>query len=180
MPPAQFDGLWQCLCPSFRSGVSLRRIHTTHRSLIRQSLIEPRRDPQCDQRFRNGHSQFVQHSPPKPASASRAIHSGEERSKKSPSEKEGLSAEAAYERLRDASKQANFQLVHRLVKLLVNRHGEKPNHRLYHALILANADPEYGSPGAVSTLLLEMREMDMTPDAAIYHAALKVCPTFNM
>lgn len=56
---------------------------------------------------------------------------------------------------------------------LVRQHGEKPNQRLYHALVLANADHDHGSPREVSALLQEMVDLDINPDAATLHAALK-------
>ncbi|KAL8827135.1 MAG: hypothetical protein Q9191_003364 [Dirinaria sp. TL-2023a] len=85
-----------------------------------------------------------------------------------------LSARDAYEELRSAARAADYQTVQGLVKLLVNDHHEKPNPRLYHALILANADSQHGNPQAVDRLLREMEEQDITPDSATYHAALKV------
>lgn len=86
---------------------------------------------------------------------------------------EGPTTQILYEQLRHASRKADYQQVQRLVKLLVEMHGAKPSQRMYHALVLANADPDCGSPREVSALLQEMVELDINPDAATLHAALK-------
>jgi len=63
--------------------------------------------------------------------------------------------------------------VQRLVRTLVKKNGQKPSQRLYLAIVLANADPDHGSPREVKALLQEMVDLGMNPDAAILHAALK-------
>ena len=52
--------------------------------------------------------------------------------------------------------------------------GQKPNLRLYDALLLANTDNQYGSAREVATILDEIAAEGLTPDSATYHAALRV------
>ena len=72
------------------------------------------------------------------------------------------------------ARKADYLKVQALVKYLVQECREKPNTRLYDALILANANAEYGSPAEVTTLMQEMAEEGITPDSATYHAILRV------
>lgn len=79
-----------------------------------------------------------------------------------------------YENLRHVSRKADYKHVQALVKYLVVERGERPNTRIYDALILANANAEYGSVSEVTQILHEMAVEGITPDSATYHAALRV------
>ena len=81
---------------------------------------------------------------------------------------------ALYEELKCAALKGDFVRTHVLVEELVKRRGEVPNIRLYHALILANTSPQYGSPTEVMKLLDEIENEGLALDPAIYHAVLKV------
>lgn len=85
-----------------------------------------------------------------------------------------LPTEAAYEELRRAGNTGDYLRVRALAKILVEDRGERPNPRLYVALLLANTNPQHGSPAEVKGLLQEMRDEGFTPDSSAYHAALKV------
>ena len=170
------DDLWHCLCPSFQSGL-LARQHLAKSAefvLKVRPSIQWRSYAQCVQRLPNARSSPRQLDALKPPLGCHSFCSSQRRYNEQPHVQPGLSIQAIYEELRHASRKANYKHVQRLVKLLVNKLGEKPNQRLYHALILANANPEYGTPREVGSLLLEMVNLDISPDAATYHAALKV------
>ena len=62
-----------------------------------------------------------------------------------------------------------------LVHFLVHERGEQPDIRHYYALIVANTDPALGSVEEVERLVQEMENSQMTMDAGVYHAVLKVC-----
>ena len=61
-----------------------------------------------------------------------------------------------------------------LVYLLVHGRGERPDSRHYHALILANSDPTYGSAADVEQLLEEMEAAQVPIGNDTYYAVLKV------
>ena len=103
----------------------------------------------------------------------RQYQSIQQRYEAKPYDKQDLGVQDVYEELRVASKKGQHGTVQKLVRLLLIEHNEKPNQQMYHALMLANVHPEAGSAHAVSSLLIEMVDQDITPDAAIYHAALK-------
>ncbi|KAL9131611.1 MAG: hypothetical protein Q9217_000499 [Psora testacea] len=81
--------------------------------------------------------------------------------------------EETYEDLWRISRRPDYRAVQALVKHLVVERGEKPNTRIYDALILANAHAEYGSPAEVKQLLQDMADAGVTPDSATYHAVLR-------
>ena len=68
----------------------------------------------------------------------------------------------------------NYARIRDVVRLLVEERGQKPNLRLYDALLLANTDNQYGSAAEVARILDEIAVEGLTPDSATYHAALRV------
>ncbi|KAL9639914.1 MAG: hypothetical protein Q9164_000617 [Protoblastenia rupestris] len=176
MPPAQIvnDGLWHCLCPaaSFQRArnpiiltLGLRALQRTNPSQHRQcsqtpAISQPIQWPTCKiksyQTKRSLHDDFFQ-------SQSNVKYERRDR---------GL--QETYEDLWHMARKADYLKVQALVKYLVQECREKPNTRLYDALILANANAEYGSPAEVTTLMQEMAEEGITPDSATYHAILRV------
>lgn len=174
MPPAQFDGLWHCLCPSFRRTLSA----PLARSLIRVKTTRQHRS-------QSQKTQYVDHGPDpqswsetfKPGLRPRSL--GSRKAEKWPLLSKAhaipnLSTKDAYEELRQAASQGDYGRAREYVKILVKGRGEKPSLQLYHAMILANTSAQYGSPNEVASLLQEMVEEGIPPDSAIYHAALKV------
>ena len=80
----------------------------------------------------------------------------------------------AYHNLRQVALGANYRQTQECVQILVEERGEKPNLRLYDALLLANADHEHGSASEVARILEEIKNEGLTPDSATYHAILRV------
>ena len=80
----------------------------------------------------------------------------------------------AYQNLRQIALGANYRHTQEYVRILVEERGEKPNLRLYEALLLANADHEHGSAFEVARILEEIKNEGLTPDSATYHAILRV------
>ena len=80
----------------------------------------------------------------------------------------------AYHSLRQIALGANYRQTQECVRILVEERGEKPNLRLYDALLLANADHEHGSASEVARILEEIKNEGLTPDSATYHAILRV------
>ena len=87
---------------------------------------------------------------------------------------ERLEIGTAYQNLRQIALGANYRQTQECVRILVEQRGEKPNLRLYDALLLANADHEYGSASEVARILEEIKNEGLTPDSATYHAILRV------
>ena len=177
-----YDGLWHCLCPSFGIPVSRKPLNcrkaplgyyrklSSHSVSIRCSSATQHFPSRCYQkrclqtgffstRLGTRHVRGVVYRDP-------------------PADYTNLTTPNAYEYLRRASIQGDALRVNALVELLVRDRHEKPNPRLYQALLLANADPYHGSPAEVRRLLREMEDEDIIPDSATYHAVLKVYYTY--
>ena len=180
------DGLRHCLCPSFRL--------TVHRKLLnrRKASIGHFRRPSSN----DPHSALLQCSSAAQQFPSRCYekrylqtgffsarlgtrHVRGVADKDPPADYTNLTTQDAYEELRRASIQADALRVHAVVELLVLHRHEKPNPRLYQALLLANADSYHGSPAEVRRLLREMEDENIMPDASTYHAVLKVWCTLR-
>lgn len=85
-----------------------------------------------------------------------------------------LDTETVYHKLRQIALNGGHSQIQACVSILLTERGEKPNVRLYDALLLANVDHEYGSAHEACKLLEEMATEGIAPDSATYHAALKV------
>ena len=85
-----------------------------------------------------------------------------------------LDIPSAYQELRKLSLKGDYTNIKNCVNILVKERGQKPNLRLYDALLLANTDSQYGSAGEVARILDEIAAEGLSPDSATYHAALRV------
>lgn len=85
-----------------------------------------------------------------------------------------LDLSIAYQALRQSALSSQYPHTQACVNILVKERGEKPNLRLYDALLLANTDHEHGSASEVARLFEELASEGLTPDSATYHAALRV------
>jgi len=79
-----------------------------------------------------------------------------------------------YDLLRESAGQGRTREVAFFVDHLVRLRLEKPNARLYSALIVVNVDPEEGSVFRVERLLEEMEQEGIILDNGICHDILKV------
>ena len=168
-------GLWHSLCSLLYCGQSARNdIVTSAVSVLRvQQPLRWPRYPQHIQPLPEFRHDLLLLNPCKPPWSRQDLWYGQRRYNKRPYIRPDQNSQELYEELRRASGNAKYQRVQELVRLLIHKHKKEPNQRLYHALILANADPEYGTPSEVEALLKEMVQMDISPDAATYHGALK-------
>ncbi|PGG95703.1 hypothetical protein AJ79_09911 [Helicocarpus griseus UAMH5409] len=73
-----------------------------------------------------------------------------------------------------AEREPNYKHTMRLLSELIRRRGTQPQTFHYWALIMANAHPFMGCPKNVRKLLDEMRENNIPFDSATLHAVLKV------
>ena len=85
-----------------------------------------------------------------------------------------LDIASAYQELRRSTLKGKYAHVRDSVEILVKERQQKPNLRLYDALLLANTDNEHGSAGEVAGILDKIAVDGLTPDSATYHAALRV------
>ena len=85
-----------------------------------------------------------------------------------------LDITSAYQELRRLALKGNYTHIRNCVIVLVKERGQKPNLRLYDALLLANTDTRYGSAGEVARILRDIAAEGLAPDSATYHAALRV------
>lgn len=180
MHPIQrnFDGLWHCLRPAFNSLVP-----------IRNHQISP-----SARKFINPHSSFFQchineregrgirrkgfsrvNQPPTSCRLlqNRSINFVYTDLEDKPQRKI-YDDERIYDDLRRSANKGDFLRVQTLVNEIVRNRGERPDARIYLALILVNTSAEHGSPVEVRRLLEEMAAEEIVPDSTIYHAVLKV------
>ena len=85
-----------------------------------------------------------------------------------------LDITTAYQELRRLALRGDYTHIRNCVIILVKERGQKPNLRLYDALLLANTDTRYGSAGEVARILSDIAAEGLAPDSATYHAALRV------
>ena len=85
-----------------------------------------------------------------------------------------LDIASAYQELRRSTQKGSYAHVRDCVEILVRERRQKPNLRLYDALLLANTDNEHGSAGEVNGILDQIAVDGLAPDSATYHAALRV------
>lgn len=179
-----FDGLWQCLCPSF-SAPSLALISrlprpkpNTPRACARTIHPQAACAAQALPRSRQYSAAAATSPPSQPQNFNPSPHGP--RIFRNPSRRwadfplEDRSNEEIYERLRYNASQGHTTDTRKLAEFLVVERNERPNNRLFSALILANVDPVEGSAADVGALLSELRAEGLEPDAGVCHDALKV------
>ena len=175
MLSAQSDGLWHSLCSLLYSGQPTRNgiVRSAVSVLKVQQSLRRSRYPQHIQPLPEWRHDPLLLNSCKPSWSRQNLWYGQRRYKRLPYIRPDQDSQGLYEELRRASRNAKYLHVQNLVGLLIHKHKKEPNQRLYHALILANADPEHGTPTEVEALLKEMVHMDISPDAATYRGALK-------
>ena len=60
------------------------------------------------------------------------------------------------------------------IDTLLEERDEKPAPQVYEALLLANVDSENGSASEAASILEEMTDEGIVPDASVFHACLRV------
>ena len=200
------DGLWQCLCPSFRrpptQWLSQSAARKPFRALRPSSHLRAntslsrtwRRSYTSDPRpirrhVRNDKSAGASKTLPFPqnrlSAAARAYAAAlgvpaDVNPTYDPEPVRAALAEtsltAVYRLLDEAAQDAEYDWVHFVVLHLVHERGERPNARHYAALVLANASPEFGSAREVEALLADMEVDGIEFATPIYLALIKVRP----
>ncbi len=174
------DGLWRCLCPP-----SSTTPFSGFFSILRPA---PRTPGQCLKApLRGNHARNFSKKPPAAARspAWKLYGSGQQQlaektvtfsgtQQRDQERMRKVDIGTAYQTLRHAALGGNYAQTGACANILVKERGEKPNLRLYDALLLANADHDYGSASEVTRLLEELASEGLTPDSGTYHAALRV------
>lgn len=173
------DGLWQCLCP-LSSRLSLKGVDAISpagaRRLIRCRKVQHyqtqtqsfRTKPQVGpQPLRQSVSLEAQRYTPRESFAFIQHVRDHARIR-------NLDIASAYQELRRLAVKGDYTHIRDVVKILVKERGQKPNLRLYDALLLANTHNQSGSAGEVARILNEIGMEGLVPDSATYHAALRV------
>lgn len=170
--PPIVDGLWYCLCPSYRP-VQL------HRSIrcIKSARENPRRclsSASMKVPLGERHKHENSYSAHKPLSCPNYSPSRDCRELQSQSigDLETQLEQSTSRRRIDISRTVA------ILKELLRRHRVAPTTRHYKAYLLTNIDRQYGSAKNIQSLLQEMAEQGITADSATLHAALEVHPTF--
>ena len=181
MPPANqlFDGLWQCLCP-YLSTLTKKRLPSVLSPALRSlipCLSTPGRQIHAQSFHRVAQAALRSVTPILNLRGHRFIHQKPLFSAlelRDQGRIRNLDIRSAYQELRKVALRGAYAQIQECVRILVKERGEKPNLRLYDALLLANTDPEHGSPQEVAELLEEMANDGLNPDSATYHAVLRV------
>ena len=175
MLSAQPDGLWHSLYLLYYIGQSARNGIVRSAVSVLRVQQSPRRSryPQHIQPLPQLTHDPLLFNPCKPPWSRQNLWYGQRRYNRQPHIRPDQDSQELYEELRLVSRYAKYQRVRELVGLLIRKHKKAPDQRLYRALILANTNPEHGTPTEVEALLQEMVHMDISPDAATYHGALK-------
>ena len=190
MPSSQiFDGLWHCLCPSFRPASTIA--FTAQRIQCPTFLRAPPKKIICRRAapFRARSTAAEQHNDLRTSSGIEDIPQPKfllfnlTWSQRPPEDAKSRTAavlrvgndEQLHEELLRRANAGDLAWTRHLVHLLVHERGEQPDIRHYYALIIANTDPALGSVEDVEGLLQEMEHCEMALDASMYHAVLKVC-----
>ncbi|MCJ1232153.1 hypothetical protein MMC14_000102 [Varicellaria rhodocarpa] len=170
-PVAQsIDALWHCFCPRFYA-INAPSITATTRRIFPAIVSRPRR-----QRSRR---QYHETRCVKSATQYNLSHHHHDVANDVADDISSQNGSAKfksvlYEELRKASNKGEMLRVRQLARSLVEEGAEAPNSLLYTALLLANTDPEYGSPVEAERLLHEMEAIGIPPGSTHYHAVLKV------
>lgn len=175
-----FDGLWFCLRPALCKYASTSLGSTPISiggSFNHKSRQAPRSAPKCRPRntiyFSTSTSTLRSIQLPRRVPVESA-NGGELKNRAKELVVLGRGTDVLYRELEFASLRGDYLRVRILVEALVNERGEEPNLPLYLGLILANTNPQHGSPTEVKGLLEEMGSEGLIPDSSIYHAILKV------
>ena len=181
LPQAGLDALWLCLRPAFvrLSRITPLSVQLTSNTPAGQKIrwfASNGDEKSVDYRSFFTSAHHLDDELPPDSSPKQNIHRVIVDSKERPHRNDlsSVNTELLYHYLRQASRHEDLPQVLELVKELVHVRGEKPNHRLYHATISANASPPNGSAAEVRRLLEDMAKEGLMPDSGIYHAALKV------
>ncbi|EED15527.1 pentatricopeptide repeat protein [Talaromyces stipitatus ATCC 10500] len=170
--PLTVDGLWYCLCPSFRptylhrsfrSSNTVRKI--SRRCLSSASTTASTRAP-LGERHKQGNRSFSQYESSRLTRA--PLREDEDLQSQSIGDLEALLEQSSSRRRIDISKTVA------ILKTLLQKHRVNPTTRHYKAYLLANVDRQHGSAENVRSLLGEMARQGITADSATLHAALEV------
>lgn len=168
------DGLWHCLCPSFRSSAltksSIRprvKIRLPTGDLASKRSIANDTHVPSTERIR---AVQPRHGRPLPAGlAKQRSYRGHERLRL-----EDETTAVLYDLMRTSATYGQTREVESIVEHLVVKRQEKPNTRLYSCLVLVNVNPREGSTSKVQMLLQEMEEHGLPMDVGLCHDILKV------
>ena len=162
------DVLWQFLCPISRENAQKCLIGSLRRQLHPIHIQSLPKRPRIGSRslLQSVNLQARCYIVWKPNSVTRQARDRER--------VRDLDIPSAYQELRKLVLEGNYTHIRHCVKILVKERGEKPNLRLYDALLLANTDNQYGSAGEVARIFDDVAAQGLTPDSATYHAALRV------
>lgn len=183
MPPAKqaIEIFWYCLCP-LSHGYTLRIPRAAWRR--GPTVLKRRLNLQCQnhtQNFALLHQVPLPWFPQTPSICGRrSLHQGPSFSPLEMRTQDCMrkdDIERVYQRLHQTALEGNFPQTQACVNIILKERGEKPNIRLYGALLLASADHEFGSASEATSVFEEMVNEGIIPDSAIYHAVLRVRAT---
>jgi hypothetical protein len=174
LSPPIVDGLWYCLCPSYRPIYLHRSIRsfntarqTSRKCLSSASTTAPTR-VLLGERHKHENSYPAQNDFSRPNQSS--SRNFKELQSQSIGDLETLLEQSTSRGRIDISKTVA------ILKELLQRHRVPPTTRHYKAYLLTNVDRQHGSAKNVRRLLGEMAKQGITADSATLHAALEVHP----
>lgn len=177
--PLTIDGLWYCLCPSFRTSNRLRPL-----PILKSVRAATRRSLSSASAAASTESQHLPHRSRKPQTTKDDADTRQKplssRPKRFQEDIQSLSVGDLESRLEhlSARKRTDIFKIVEILQLLLQKHHVSPTTRHYRAYILGNIHRRYGSSKNIRNLLREMEREGVTADSATLHAALEVNLTY--
>ncbi|KAH7128646.1 hypothetical protein B0J11DRAFT_275748 [Dendryphion nanum] len=183
MPPSTFvnDALWKCLCPPSRSTTASGYLSRVHSPLsTRNCLQTPRSQYRLNTTSSAVSKLFSEHKSDnttfarlnKKPSYFRLKYDAPQEADEKPSLVHFTNAQL-YETLRDDASIGNYNQVIRKTKILIKDRGERPNIRMYAAILKSFTSCEEGTAGKIRKVLDEMKEMGVELDIGACHDVLE-------
>lgn len=186
--PLVNDALWRCLCPSFNSFKrveSIRRCSPARHAPRPLGGLDGRIQPSYGRSMSMRSTACVANalgteSVSQPESMVRTIPDAVPRPHPNRNNKWEnpalvlLPTAELYERLRSDAATGRHEEVFNIIKILIKDRRERPNIRLYAAMLHSFVSPEYGTAGKIRKMLEEMAELGVDLDAGACHAVLEV------
>lgn len=177
--PIVNDALWRCLCPSFAQPIPASRSFSSRqrRLALGNKICRSQRSisvttpssyntTQTEPFFQNS---GIFDTP----SNTRSAPSLSRYAKKEPPSLVLLPTLELYERLRSDAAAGRHEEVMKIIKILIKDRRERPNVRLYAAMLHSFVNPEVGTAGKVRKVLEEMAEVGVDLDAGGCHSVLE-------
>lgn len=166
--PIVNDALWRCLCPSF---ATVRPAQCRFRMSQTATTLETRFSSPRRSLHNTSHTcNYNTGTLPEGSQYNRPARQRQEKP-----EFVLLPTPQLYALLRSDAAAGRHENVLDIIGILIKDRKERPNLRIYNALLHSFVSPRDGTAGKIRKVLEEMAEVGVDLDAATCHAVLEVC-----